>query len=137
MIFDTAALIAAERGTFDMGGFLAHLADEPVALAAISASELLHGVERARAAAPRAARGRFVEAVLANLPIIPFGLTEARIHAHMGATLAARGRMIGVHDLQIAATALAAGNAVATLHRDDFRRVAGLTLGPLARFVSG
>jgi predicted nucleic acid-binding protein len=48
VILDTAVLVAAERGTFDMPGYLVALEDEPVALAAISASELLRGVERAR-----------------------------------------------------------------------------------------
>ena len=47
VILDTAVLIAAEGGTFDMPGYLAALGDTPVALAAIFASELLHGVERA------------------------------------------------------------------------------------------
>lgn len=74
MILDTAVLVAAERGTFDMPGYLAALGDEPAALAAISASELLRGVERAREPAMRQHRSEFVEGVLANVPVIPFGL---------------------------------------------------------------
>ena len=77
VILDTAVLIAAERGTFDMQGYLGAVGDEPVALAAISASELLHGVERARDPGVRRARSEFVEGVLANIPVIPFGLAEA------------------------------------------------------------
>jgi predicted nucleic acid-binding protein len=109
VILDTAVPIAAERGTFDMPGYLAALGDEPVALAAISASELLHGVERAREPAVRQRRGEFVEGVLANVPVIPFGLAEARLHARVRASLAAAGTLIGAHDLQIAATALVGG----------------------------
>lgn len=134
VILDTAVLIAAERGTFDMPGYLSALGDEPVALAAISASELLHGVERARDASVRRGRGEFVEGVLANVPVIPFGLAEARVHARIRAALAAAGTLVGVHDLQIAATALAAGSAVATLNEDEFRRVPSLVLAPLASF---
>jgi len=47
VLLDTAVLIAAERATFDMPGYLVSLGEAPVALAAISASVLLHGVERA------------------------------------------------------------------------------------------
>ena len=135
VILDTAVLIAAERGTFDMPGYLAALGDEPVALAAISASELLHGVERARDPAVRQRRGAFVEGVLANVPVIPFGLAEARVHARVWASLAAAGTLVGAHDLQVAATALVAGSAVATLNRDEFGRVPALTLAPLEAFL--
>ena len=135
VILDTAVLIAAERGTFDMPGYLAALGDEPVALAAISAAELLHGVERARDPAVRQRRGQFGEGVLANVPVIPFGLAEARVHARAWASLAVAGTLIGAHDLQIAATALVAGSAVATLNRDEFRRVPALTLAPLDAYL--
>lgn len=135
VLLDTAVLIAAERGTFDMPGYLASLADAPVALAAITASELLHGVERARDADIRQRRSEFVEGVLTNVPVIPFGLAEARAHARVWAELAKAGALIGAHDLQIAATALVAGSEVATLNANEFRRVSGLALAELAPFV--
>ena len=135
VILDTAVLVAAERGTFDMPGYLTALGDAPVALAAISASELLHGVERARDSAVRQRRSEFVEGVLANVPIIPFGLAEARAHARIWAALATAGRVVGAHDLQSTATALVAGSAVATLNVEEFRRVPGLQLAELTPFV--
>ena len=135
VILDTAVLIAAERGTFDIPGYLAALGDAPVALAAISASELLHGVERARDGAIRRRRSEFVEGLLANVPVIPFGLAEARVHARIWAELAAAGMLIGAHDLQIAATAMVAGSDVATLNVHEFRRVPGLQLAELTAFV--
>lgn len=135
VLLDTSVLIAAERGTLDMPGYLAALGDATVALAAISASELLHGVERARDAAIRQRRGAFVEGVLANVPVIPFGLAEARAHARIWAELAEAGMMIGAHDLQIAATALEAGSEVATLNDNEFGRVPGLQLAALTAFM--
>jgi len=135
VLLDTAVLIAAERGTFDMPGYLTWLGDAPVALAAISAAELLHGVERARDAAVRQRRSAFVEGVLANVPVIPFGLAEARAHARIWAELAGAGALIGAHDLQIAATALVAGSEVATLNLNEFGRVPGLTLAAITPFV--
>lgn len=137
VILDTAVLVSAERGAFDMPGYLAALGDEPVALAAISASELLHGVERARDASIRQRRSDFVEGVLANVPIIPFGLAEARTHARIWASLAAAGTPIGAHDLQVAATALVAASSVATLNLDEFGRVPGISLAPIAPYRRG
>ena len=135
VLLDTAVLIAAERGTFDMPSYLTALGDAPVALAAVTASELLHGVERARDAATRQRRSAFVEGVLANVPVIPFALAEARVHARIWAELASAGVLIGAHDLQIAATALVAGSELATLNVKEFRRVSGLQLAELMPFV--
>lgn len=44
--------------------------------------------------------------------------------------------MIGRHDLVIAATALAQGNALATLDQRAFGRGAGLRRAPLERFLA-
>ena len=134
VILDTSVLIGAERDLFDMPAFLASLGDAPVSIAAISASELLHGVERAKRPAARAARGRFVEGILTNIPVIPFGLDEARMHARIWAGLAARGTAVSAHDLLIAATALSVGSAVATLDRRHFGRIKGLTFSPTEPF---
>ena len=77
---DTAVFIAAERNAFDLDGYLASLGDEPIAIAAITASELLHGVERAKAIAVRARRSAYVEGVLANVPILPLTTPLPRNH---------------------------------------------------------
>lgn len=58
----------------------------------------------------------------------PFDLGQARVHARIWADLASRGEMIGAHDLQIAAAALALDHELATLNVHEFRRVAGLKL---------
>jgi predicted nucleic acid-binding protein len=108
-----------------------------VAIAAITASELLHGVERARTPAARTTRGRFVEALLEAIPVLPFGPAEARAHAAAWAALAGKGTVIGAHDLLVAATALAAGYRVATLNRREFSRVAGLQLAPMEPYLRG
>jgi len=128
VVLDTSVLVAAERGDLDMPALLARLGQEPVAVAAITAAELLFGVERAGSAARRARRGAFVEGLLAIVPTIPFGLLEARRHAQLWAELTRKGRMIGPHDLAIAATALAHDFALATLHTREFGRVPGLRL---------
>lgn len=126
LILDTSVLIADERGLFDMPGLLRQFPDSEPVLAAITASELLHGVERALDPFRKARRQRRVEQMLATIAVQPFGLAEARFHARVWAELASKGQLIGSHDLQIAATGLAMGHEVATLNIQEFRRVSGL-----------
>ncbi len=125
-LIDSSVLIAAERRTLDSDPAMAAYGDETVAIAAITASELLHGVQRAATPVQRQRREAFVEKVLAALPILPFDLIAARIHASLWAQLAAKGASVGAHDLLIAATAIAAGYRVATRDRRSFGRIPGL-----------
>jgi tRNA(fMet)-specific endonuclease VapC len=124
IIVDSSSLIAAERGQVDLRA-LASRADEELAIAAITAAELLHGVHRL-AGASRARAERFVESLLALLPVIPFDLDVARTHAALAASLSARGVTIGAHDLLIAATAVSLDFAVATRDTRSLRRIQGL-----------
>ncbi|HZL13714.1 MAG TPA: PIN domain-containing protein [Verrucomicrobiae bacterium] len=126
LILDSSLLIADERGKFDMPGFLRQFPDVQPAIAAITASELLHGVERAQDAGRKARRERHVEQILAAIPVQTFDLAQARVHARIWAELQARGQMIGPHDLLIAAAGLALGHEVATLNVQEFQRVNGL-----------
>jgi tRNA(fMet)-specific endonuclease VapC len=126
LILDTSVLIADERGKFDMPGFLRQHASAQPLIAAITAAELLHGVERAQDATRRARRERHVEQVLASVLVQAFDLAQARCHARVWADLESRGLMIGPHDLQIAAAGLALGHEVATLNIRDFQRIIGL-----------
>lgn len=128
VVLDTSVIIAAERSAAGFSRFLESLGEEPVGMAAITASELLHGCLRARDAAVRARRGAFVDAVLEAFPVLPFGLAEARRHAELWAELATRGAMIGPHDLLVGATALAHGHALATRNWRAFSRVPGLVV---------
>lgn len=128
LILDTSVLIAAERGKLDSKKFFAQLKETPVFLAAITASELLHGVERAQNEVIRSRRSRFVESMLAQIPVIEFDLDAARTHSVLWSRLEVAGTMIGAHDLLIAATAVASGHAVATLNRKEFERIDQLEL---------
>ena len=135
IILDSSVLIAAERQRFDLPAFLQVHARDTFHLAAITASELLHGIERATDPHIKSRRQRFVEGTLTDFAIIPFGLAEARHHSRLWAKLEERGQIIGPHDLEIAATALAVGFALATLNHTEFKRVPGLTLIDVAVFL--
>jgi tRNA(fMet)-specific endonuclease VapC len=128
VVLDTSIIVAAERRVGDFGRFLESLGEEPIGIAAITASELLQGCLRARDAAVRARRGAFVDAVLDAIPVLPFGLPEARRHADLWAELMNRATLIGPHDLLVAATTLAHGYALATLKRREFGRVPALVV---------
>ena len=128
LILDNSVLIADERGKFDMPGFLRQFPAPQPLIAAITASELLHGVERAQDANRKARRQQHVEQILASITVQAFDLAQARCHARLWADLERRGSMIGAHDLQIAAAGLALGHDVATLNASEFQRVAGLHL---------
>ena len=136
LILDTSVLIAAERGRLRLEALLRDRATDAVGVAAVTASELLHGVHRAADAAVRARRAAFVEGLLDVIPVLPFGLREARRHAELWAELARAGRPIGPYDMLVGATALARGDALATLNSEEFRRIPGLELVELGAYRS-
>lgn len=135
VILDSSVLIAAERKRFDLVGFLSAHSNDAVFITAITASELLHGCERANDAAIRERRVRFVEALLQDYAVLPFTLTEARTHAQLWADLERKGTPIGERDLLIAAIANAGGHSVATNNCDEFARVPGLVLEETRPFI--
>jgi tRNA(fMet)-specific endonuclease VapC len=99
--------------------------NEEVAIAAITASELLHGVHRATEEY-RPRRAAFVEGVLAAFPTLPFDLLVARVHARLWAGLASAGTEVGAHDRLVAATALSVGWRVGTGNLRHLERIPGL-----------
>ena len=100
-------------------------ATEEVGMAAITASELLHGVHRADHTR-RLGREAFVEAVIVAFPPLPFDLRCARAHARLWADLAASGIDVSPHDRLVAATAVATGWRVATANVRHFERIVGV-----------
>ena len=125
-LIDSSVLIRAERA--DLVGWLDEHPEEEMAIAAITASELLHGMHRAATAGQRTKREAFVENILAGLPVVPFDIVTARVHARLWAQVAAKGIQIGPHDLMIGATALAIGYAVATHDKRSFPKIPGLKI---------
>lgn len=127
-LIDSSVFIDLERRGQQLSALEATIPEEAVALAAITGSELLAGVFRAVPSPRRRRREAFVETVLEAFPVLPFGLAVARVHAQLVADLPAVGQLIGPNDLLIAATALAHGHELLTLHVREFARVPGLTV---------
>jgi tRNA(fMet)-specific endonuclease VapC len=110
VILDTGVLIAIERGRLDVDTVLGL---DDAAIAAITAMELLVGVERADTA-HRQARAVRVEAILSSLPVEPYNVGVARVHARLTVAAMAKGRPRSANDMMIAATAAATGRILLT-----------------------
>lgn len=110
VILDTGVLIAIERGKLDVD---AVLGVDDAAIAAITAMELLVGVERADEA-HRQARAVRVEAILSSLPVEPYNVGIARVHARLAVEAMAKGRARSANDMMIAATAASTSRILLT-----------------------
>ena len=128
ILIDTSVLIDIERGVVDVDKFVSRRLDEAFYISTITASELLHGVHRAKSEAIRRTRAAFVESILASFPILSIDLETARAHAELWASLTAAGKMIGAHDLWLAASCISRGLTLATSNVREFGRVKGLNV---------
>ena len=118
-------LIAAERSTAAIDEVVGD--EDDVTIAAITAAELLVGVELADRRR-KVARRRFVEELLESLPVEPYDLDTARAHAELLAETRRAGRTRGAHDLLIAATALSRSRTVVTADASGFEDLSGVDI---------
>ena len=126
LVIDTDVWVLAEKsnGTLDLARWARY---GGAYMSAITASELLVGVERANTAQRRARRGAFVENLLAVVPVLEFSMPVVRTHARIVAALP-KSVTAGAHDALIAATALHHGYALLTRNVADFKIFAGLSV---------
>jgi len=136
LILDTSILIAAEKKRLDLAALFAAYNGETFAIAAITAAELLHGVERAKPAGRKKSRSEFVERVLTELEIIDFDFSVAQRHAKIWAALESAGKVIGAYDMLIAATTLHYDFRLATLNIAEFRQVPDLHLVDIGDYLA-
>ncbi len=125
LVIDTSALVALERSEVAWSD---GLPEEPAALAAIVYAELLIGVRMADGRKRAASRRAKIEALLAAVPLVDFGLAEAERWADLFVHLTRAGTMIPANDLSVAATALELdyGVLVGPTAETHFRRVPDL-----------
>lgn len=129
VLIDSSVLVAVERQRVYWDELLGRGVeldeDEPVAMAAITAAELLHGVNRLKGVS-QARASMYVETLIGEIPIQPYDVEVARVHATLSAALSAKGTPVGAHDLVIAATAVTLGYDVATRDVRSFQKIQGL-----------
>ncbi len=126
LVIDTDVWILAEKsaGKLDLARWAQY---GGAYMSAVTASELLVGVERASTAHRKAQRGAFVENLLSIIPVLEFSMPVVRTHARMVAALS-KNVTAGAHDALIAATAVHHGYALLTRNVADFRIFAGLKI---------
>jgi len=128
ILIDSSILIEHERGRLDLTEHLAGREEDEFFVSVVSASELLHGVHRAREPGVRARRSAFVEAVLERFPLLGIELSTARTHARLWADLAVAGTPVRPNDLWLAATAVTHGLTLVTANVREFSHVPGLAV---------
>jgi len=124
-MLDADVIIRGEKGTFDLQGWTASQPDTEFEIAAVTVAELWHGVERA-SGRQKITRRRYLESILALVPIVPYTEQTAYEHARIWVELESTGKRIGFYDLIVAASAVERGNSVATFNHRHFTQVRGL-----------
>jgi tRNA(fMet)-specific endonuclease VapC len=126
LILDSSLLIADERNRFNLASWLRARPPEPVAVRAITLSELWFGIESEPHATRRRRRRRWLEKTFRRLEVVPLDAVLARVHARLWIQLSKEGLMIGPHDLIIAAAAIHRRWVLATFNAAEFRHIRGL-----------
>lgn len=130
LILDTTALIAFERGDFDITA----LDSDDLTIAAISVAELRVGVELADTPQRAADRARVLTIVTATLNVLDYTERTAAEHARLIAHIRRTGTPRGAHDVIVAAHAAEHGRTIVS--RDAKARFDDLP-GILTLSVSG
>jgi tRNA(fMet)-specific endonuclease VapC len=128
MIFlpDTNACITLlrQRSALLMGRWQSAKAAD-VVLCSVVVYELRYGAERSKDPVREQAK---LDVFLSPFTSLPFDDQSARLCAEIRGQLERDGRVIGPHDLQIAAIALQHGLTLVTHNTREFSRIAGLKL---------
>jgi predicted nucleic acid-binding protein len=132
LIVDSSEVITAERlgqTAYEMmQGIVAHVGDQALAMSVVTVLELAHGLARADTESRRAKRQRFLDDLLAEMPVqavtVPIALRAGRLDGY----LRALGKGIPLADLLIGATALELGYSVLTSNKRHFDQIPGLTV---------
>lgn len=127
ILIDSNVFIDYERGSIDIAGHISGREQEDFFISVITASELMHGILRAKSKGIRIKRLAFVNKILDSFPVLSVDLQVAKIHAQLWADLESSGKMIGLHDSWIAATCLAHDLTLVTANLKEFSRIKGIT----------
>lgn len=125
LILDTTVFIDAEKRGRHLHRLISD--EDDVAIAAVTAAELLVGVELADDRR-RPGRAAFVRSVLDTVPIEDYDVQVARMHATLLAHVRRTGRPRGAHDLIIAATAGARDRLVVSTDASAYADLPGVPI---------
>ena len=98
--------------------------EHTIALSSVVVSELYYGASKKSSAKLIKVVNMFVE----QFTIYDYDKTSAKAYANIRTTLEKKGKIIGVHDMLIAAHALSLDAVIVTNNTKEFERVEGLSL---------
>jgi tRNA(fMet)-specific endonuclease VapC len=132
LILDTSVLIASDRRGESVEDILRGIrraqGEIDIAISAVSAVELTHGIYRAQTDGHRERRRLFAEGVFSDLIVHPISLAIAQLAGRIEGEQAANGITVAFEDLIIGATAIHLGFDVATLNVKHFRLIPSLKI---------
>ncbi len=123
LIIDSSVIIAAEKGKINFAQWLQY---DQSCISPITVTELLIGVSRANTEERRMKRSVFVEHIINSITVLNFGVEEARIYNQILHNLFLENLTVTIHDMLIAASAIAHSYPVLTLNERDFKRIKGV-----------
>jgi tRNA(fMet)-specific endonuclease VapC len=121
-LLDTDTLSFWLRGQGRVAQRLSTLRPSDLCTSAIVASEIELGVRRRGSRTLR----QLVDAIYAELTVLPYDTAAARRYGEVAAALLEEGAPIGVEDAMVAAHSLSLGLTLVTHNRRHFERVAKL-----------
>ena len=131
-MLDSTAAVAAERQGRNARQLLESVAqqtgDEGIAVSVISVLDLAHGIMRADTPERHDHRQRFLDELLAGVPIQPVTVAIALLAGKIDGQSQARGVRIPLSDLLIGASALELGYGVGTANVRHFQLIPRLNV---------
>jgi predicted nucleic acid-binding protein len=132
LVLDSSPLITAERRKLRPDQVIEmvrmSVGEVPIVLCSITVAEIGHGIYRAGTSDMRQQRRRFLDELVATVPVHPVTEATAEIIARIGGERAAQGINLPLADLIIGACALELGYAVGTSNLRDFKRIPDLAI---------
>jgi len=132
LVLDSSVLIAAERQGQNARQMLTDVSgragNADIAIPVVTLIELAHGVARADTSQRKERRQRFIQELLAALPVHPVTASLALRAGQIDGECQAKGIRLPLSDLLIGVTALELGYSVATGNHRHFQLIAGLVV---------
>lgn len=122
-LLDTNILIALSKQRPGLAETLEGISADAILLSSVVVAEIEYGIAKSRR---RQHNRRVFDALLSGFRILPFDAAAARLYGPIRADLEKRGRLIGPHDLMIAAHAKSLDAVLVTDNTKEFSRVEGL-----------
>jgi len=132
VVLDSSTVITAERRKLPVAELIAAIqaahGEIEISLSPVTLAELVHGIYRARNPEAAERRRAYVEELAALVPIHPVARETAFLVGQIQGEEAAKGNVLPLNDLLIAAAALEQGYAVLTENQRHFQKIPGLTV---------